>query len=921
MTGPEETYGPPPLIVHLSAARGTRKQCGVNLCNLFLEFLGSPIIRQILRMILAMALLAYCLSNPAGSLAQPSAGAFDADAIVDSLMAFPLPREDIFWQGEFEEETPDGPGVVRQAQILTYPGIITYRVYDSIRSAQNSVHATVGLRNPLDAYLAVFSPTVYTGDAIYDDLVEDHKQKMAGRDIMEFGSGGSYSACVPELNVIVCGFSSSSWATAPGGAAVMGAIVGLALLLEVTSPVGTSSQSQSLTARETSSPDQVSTPAQITPYPSSGSGGSGNADIRERVIAATVQIVVKAKATSGGYSVTRPAFSGSGTIVSPNGLILTNWHVVDMDGHRKQLRQAEIEAANQGLSLSLDLIDDLSILVSDGVNPPEEWFHANVVAGDPVLDLAVIQVVADRTGPIDRDALRLPFVPLGDSDAVRLGDQVDVYGYPGLSDGALTFTRGVVSAFPQDERVPGRAWIATDALLSHGSSGGAAVNQNGEVIGVPTAGTPLECLPGDTNGDGRIDSLDVGCVVSEGGSLGMLRPSNLAIELLRNAGWGPNPVDIGSRTTLPAPTPMPQPPAHTPTPTPSLNPTWTPTPRPTAFTATPTPVPIFTPTRTPEEPPLLPASLPLPHASCFRIEDEGARTFDELVARLGGTDEARYLLADWGWKASVYRVFACDTPPHGEAGWIEVDLHLFNSETAAQEAVDYFAQQRAAGTMLLFGSPPPVGDHGVALSGPTSNGKEFTIYASQGPLLIRVSGVSSTGIPFSNVVSVAQSVLTAQLRGEQPAPAPAPPASAAALPASAYLPASPAVNYADCFQVYAKGTYTYSDVVAALAREGLTKSQIDELGWTDGAYIDFTCANPPFGRASLLEVIIHQFPDAQLARRALPYFDRTYAPKVHETRSCDAANAVVICVMGRSLSGSPLSDVHFVLNQVVAAAR
>jgi predicted metalloprotease len=337
---------------------------------------------------------------------------------------------------------------------------------------------------------------------------------------------------------------------------------------------------------------------------------------------------------------------------------------------------------------------------------------------------------------------------------------------------------------------------------------------------------------------------------------------------------------------------------------------------------TPTPTPIITPTRPPDESLLwLPASLPLPHASCFRIEDEGTRSFDELTARLGGTADAKNHLVDWGWRQSVYRVFACDTPPRGEAGWIEVDLHVFNSETAAREAVDYFSAQRAAGTRLLYGAPPPVGDHGIALSGPASNGKEFTIYVSQGPLLMRVTGVSSTGIPFSNVLAVARSVLAAQQMGPRTASAPAPPPLSSAYPATAYLPAYPAVNYAECFRVFAQGTYAYTDIVAALTPQSLTADQIDGLGWTDGAYIDFTCADPPSGRATLLEVVIHQFRDAQLARQALPYFDRTYAPGAHETRSCDVANALVICVTGRSLSGSPLSDVHFVLNQVVAAAR
>jgi hypothetical protein len=134
------------------------------------------------------------------------------------------------------------------------------------------------------------------------------------------------------------------------------------------------------------------------------------------------------------------------------------------------------------------------------------------------------------------------------------------------------------------------------------------------------------------------------------------------------------------------------------------------------------------------------------------------------------------------------------------------------------------------------------------------------------------------------------------------------------------LPASPAVNYAECFGVLTEGTYDYGDIVDALLPTGLTRPQIDALGWQDGAYRVFTCANPPYGRASQLEVVLHQFRDAAAARQALPYVDVTYAPRANESRSCDTAGTLLICVTGRSITGSPLSDVAFVMQQVQGAA-
>jgi predicted metalloprotease len=313
----------------------------------------------------------------------------------------------------------------------------------------------------------------------------------------------------------------------------------------------------------------------------------------------------------------------------------------------------------------------------------------------------------------------------------------------------------------------------------------------------------------------------------------------------------------------------------------------------------------------------LPNPLPLSHASCFGIVGDGSEDFGQLLNRFAGVPDARERLQGWGWQASDFRQFGCDGPPEGEAGWIDVSVHRFGSAQSAQEAVDYFADVRADGTRLIRAASPGIGDHSAALSGPASNGKEFTIYASQGPNLVRVTGVSPSGIPFGNVLTVARAVLAAQHDGpQQPVPAPQP-----GLPATAFLPAAPAVNYAECFRILTEGMYSRGDVASALQPWGLSGPDIDGLGWQDGGYRVFACANPPFGRAAQIEVIIHRFHDSDSALRAEPYFASTSGLGRNETRSCDTADALVICVFGRSNTGSPLSDVAFVLQQVAGAAR
>jgi hypothetical protein len=315
----------------------------------------------------------------------------------------------------------------------------------------------------------------------------------------------------------------------------------------------------------------------------------------------------------------------------------------------------------------------------------------------------------------------------------------------------------------------------------------------------------------------------------------------------------------------------------------------------------------------------LPNVLSLDHANCFGIVDDGTLSFEQLLGRFSGVPDAETHLQTWAWQASAFRQFGCDGPPDGEAGWIDISLHLFGDPPAAQEAVDYFAAVRAEGGPLVPVAPPAIGDHAAALAGPASNGKEFTIYASQGPLLVRVTGVSPSGIPFINVLTVTQSVLAPQQGPPQLVPTPL--VQSPSLPASSYLPAFPAVRHRDCFGVLTEGTYVYGDVVDALEPTGLSQSQFDELGWKDGAYIVFTCDEPPVGRAAQLDVVIHQFQDAQSAQHALQFARDMYAPGENEEWSCNTAAQLVVCVVGRSITGSPLSDVHFVLNQVVDDAR
>jgi serine protease Do len=159
-----------------------------------------------------------------------------------------------------------------------------------------------------------------------------------------------------------------------------------------------------------------------------------------------------------------PFSQGSGTIIDPAGYIFTNVHVIEGG-------------------------DDFAILQpSDLAEPPELRYFASVVAQYPELDFAILQIDRDADGRgLDPDDLNLPFISLSE-ETVQLGDPVFVFGFPSIGEGYLVFTSGSITSIRNDDigsqRVP--FVYATDAEISPGNSGGLAVNQNGEFIGIPT---------------------------------------------------------------------------------------------------------------------------------------------------------------------------------------------------------------------------------------------------------------------------------------------------------------------------------------------------------------------------------------------------------------------------------------------------
>jgi serine protease Do len=141
---------------------------------------------------------------------------------------------------------------------------------------------------------------------------------------------------------------------------------------------------------------------------------------------------------------------GSGVVVSPDGYILSNYHV--------------IEAA-----------DSILVTLAD-----RRTFAAAVVGFDPLIDIALLKI----------DAADLPAVQLGDADDLQIGDWVLAIGHP-LGKG-ITLTQGIVGALGRQAQIIEdeygiESFIQTDAAINMGNSGGPLLNLRGEVVGINTA--------------------------------------------------------------------------------------------------------------------------------------------------------------------------------------------------------------------------------------------------------------------------------------------------------------------------------------------------------------------------------------------------------------------------------------------------
>lgn len=188
---------------------------------------------------------------------------------------------------------------------------------------------------------------------------------------------------------------------------------------------------------------------------------------QEEIIEKTVQIVVY-DCIESEYQNTSHIGLGSGVLVSDKGHILTNAHVLE-------------NCSGEIYIATVQNVDSKS----------EITYTAELLKIDTNLDLALLVVNSSITGSSPPSDFK--YFEMKSSSELKLGESVEIWGYPSSrGDGEsyslnINLTKGTVSGFEQDSSYK-RGWIVTDADISYGNSGGAALDSLGRLIGMPTFG-------------------------------------------------------------------------------------------------------------------------------------------------------------------------------------------------------------------------------------------------------------------------------------------------------------------------------------------------------------------------------------------------------------------------------------------------
>jgi len=222
--------------------------------------------------------------------------------------------------------------------------------------------------------------------------------------------------------------------------------------------------------------------------------------LRENVMEAVVFILAYDKKARG----LTPIGSGSGSVIDPSGVILTNYHVV---------YDFEKAVPHYLLGVSFSHRPDWMKKPTPTCWADPEKAHVNAK-----MDLALIKCELDMDKRPIPATKKFPYLKMGVSKGIIPGDDVSIIGYPGIGGETINFTAGKIAGWLGPDGKAGEDWLKTDAIVAGGNSGGAAVDDDGKLIGIPT----------------RIGDVEVrmGATV---GQINYLRPVDIASKVKRDA--------------------------------------------------------------------------------------------------------------------------------------------------------------------------------------------------------------------------------------------------------------------------------------------------------------------------------------------------------------------------------------------------
>lgn len=221
--------------------------------------------------------------------------------------------------------------------------------------------------------------------------------------------------------------------------------------------------------------------------------------VRQAVVS-TGLISVRASSDSSSQG---PRPKGSAVVVRSDGVLVTNYHVITNPRTSRAYDEIFLSLSSDG--------DTASSLARYRLRP---------LLINKEYDLALLRVDSDAAGNPIPKSLIFPSIEMGDSRKIRLLEDLFIIGFPEKGGSTITVNRGVVEG--KDILAN---WIKTDARIIHGNSGGAAVNSEGRLIGIPTKVVADE-QPVDRDGDGFPDDS------KRYGAVGFLRPSRLVAEMI-----------------------------------------------------------------------------------------------------------------------------------------------------------------------------------------------------------------------------------------------------------------------------------------------------------------------------------------------------------------------------------------------------